>query len=529
MAVDSQSGGSAGHGMSRNYYHGRGGRRAARSGGSGASRGAGTRVTTARVVAAEILAEQRRRSAHARDLLRTSPLMGQLSARDRAFVTRLVLGVVATEGVLDRAIARHLRSNGELEPKVRDCLRVSAYEMLYLGTEPAVAVSQGVSLVKHVNVRASGLANAVLRRIGEEDVPAMRAAVERVQAGTGPDAPSSADEASLAADLALVAGVPVWIVRGALSSYGTAEACVWALAQREPAPIYVAGNLRVQSDEACENMLRSRYFQPERTSLAGAWALGKATHLAKSGLVHEARVLPSDLSAQLVARVATPRPAEEALEVGQGRATKSILMLNNALRLGGEATVVGVDSEQFKCDVARERFALAGWESRTQTYCLDARDLGDLQALPEGLQRSFDVVFVDAPCSGVGTIRRHPEIAWSLRHGDVQGQLKGELPRLQLELLRAAAFRVAPGGSLVYATCSFLPAEDEEVVRAFLREEIGRQFTPAPTWEAPGVAGVGDGAAELLSSCSTPDGFSRLRPSQGAFDQHFCARLVRRG
>lgn len=594
------------------------------------------RLTQARRAALDVLGEQRRRNARARELLRSSESMKKLSARDRAFVTRLVLGVVSTQGTLDAAIANHLRKNRHLEPRVRDALRISTYEMLFLGTEPAVAVSQGVSLVRAVCPRAAGLANAVLRRVAELDVPSMKAALVRVRMGLEPaveadvaeaaggadaagaatvasDAPSAAAAAAAEmakpdvashsdgiadptpSDLALVAGVPSWVAKSVVRQYGVSQACRWALSLRVPAPPFVASNLRVIADQSAQGQLRGRCYAPQATGLVGSWRLQNAAHLATTSLVDEAQILPADLATQLVARIAAPAPGQRVLEVGQGRATKSILMLDAALRLANgdrfagassadsdepsaeasnkpllrpttdpRVSLVGVDVEKFKCKVATERLQSAGWGDCSESVCLDARllaaaDAADAdgagqgedegqaqnrdqskgetgaaesqgQELPASLRAPFDVVLVDAPCSGVGTIRRHPEVAWSLARKSVQ--LKSgdvaELPQLQLALLQAAAHCVRPGGTLVYATCSFLREEDEDVLERFLMEGIGANFVVAPVAEAPAIAGISDDAASWVQDSLTPEGYLRIHPSRRDSDLHFCARLVRR-
>lgn len=582
-------------------------------------------LTQARKAALDVLGEQRRRNARARELLRSSESTKKLSARDRAFVTRLVLGVVSTRGTLDAAIANHLRKNRHLEPRVRDALRISTYEMLFLGTEPAVAVSQGVSLVRAVCPRATGLANAVLRRVAEQDVPSMKAALVRVRMGLEPVAdsdgaegvgakddsaatPGVSDAASSAAaeaaapkpdaapqadgiadptpsDLALVAGVPSWVAKAVARMYGVPQACRWALSLRAPAPPFVASNLRVISDQSAQGRLRGRCYAPQSTGLVGSWRLQNAAHLATTSLVDEAQILPADLATQLVARIAAPAPGQRVLEVGQGRATKSILMLDAALRLAcgdGSAegtastpaaasdepflppsidpgvSLVGVDVEKFKCKVASERLQSAGWGDCSESVCLDARLLamadsdgagegqdrsehqvqdqgegerqGMSQELPASLRVPFDVVLVDAPCSGVGTIRRHPEVAWSLERKSVQlkSGAVAELPRLQLELLQAAAHCVRPGGTLIYATCSFLREEDEDVLERFLSEGIGASFDVAPVAEAPSIAGISDDAASWVQDSLTPEGYLRIHPSRRDSDLHFCARLIRR-
>ncbi|MGO5475744.1 transcription antitermination protein NusB, partial [Parafannyhessea sp. LCP19S3_B1] len=139
------------------------------------------RLAPARRAALRLCAACRQRDARARELLRTSDVMDGLDPRDRALATRLVLGVQRARGLCDAVVDAHL-AHGHLEPRVRDALRMSAFELLYLGTPTQVAVSQGVELAAVASRRARGLANAVLRRIAEGDVPAMEAARGRLRA-----------------------------------------------------------------------------------------------------------------------------------------------------------------------------------------------------------------------------------------------------------------------------------------------------------------------------------------------------------
>ena len=106
------------------------------------------RATEARRRALALLGERRRRDARARDLLRASSELDELSERDRGFAVRLVMGVTAAQGELDRVIESHLRRGAKLEPRVRDALRLAAFDLLYLGARPDVGVNQGVQLVR---------------------------------------------------------------------------------------------------------------------------------------------------------------------------------------------------------------------------------------------------------------------------------------------------------------------------------------------------------------------------------------------
>ena len=425
------------------------------------------RATAARRCALALLGERRRRDARARDLLRGSEALSGLPERDRAFATRLVLGATAAEGALDRAVDAHLRRGARLEPRVRDALRLAAFELLYLGERSDVAVSQGVELVRGVAPRAAGLANAVLRRVAESD----------------------------ASDLALVGALPEWLCERALASLGPADASVWAMGALGPAGAWVAANRARLSLREAETLLAKAGCDPVAGPVAGSFLLGAPARLAPSGLVERVDVLPCDLAAQEAALAAAPEPGSRVLEVGQGRGTKTVLLEGAAVAAGGPCEIVAVELDPRKSALAARRMEAAGVAEHVACVAADGRALGG-DDLPDVLLGTFELVFVDASCTGTGTLARHPEIAWSL-----ESSAPEELAALQGEILSAAAARVAPGGRLVYATCSVLAEEDERVVEAFLASATGAGF-------------------ELVAASRTP-----VRPNT---DTHFHAELRRR-
>ena len=381
------------------------------------------------------------------------------------------MGVTAAEGTLDALIDSHLQKGGaskktRLEPRVRDALRIAVFELVYLGTRPDVAVSQGVELARSVAPRAAGLANAVLRRVAEKDVALVADARARVESG-----------AFETRDLALVGALPEWLAE---------RVGIRALTALAPAAPWVATNdtkgqsLRIILEEAgCE---------PEAGPLPRSYRLGAPSRLAPSGLVERVEVIPCDLAAQEVALACAPAPGERVLEVGQGRGTKTLLLQNAAIAAGGPCEITAVEVFPRKSKLAARRMEAAGLAEHVRCVCADGR------ALPDDLG-TFDLVFLDAPCTGTGTLSRHPEIAWSL-----EPSAPAELSALQAELLASAAAHVAPGGRLVYATCSVLAEENDAVIAAFLASPSGTGF-------------------ELVRSC--------LTEVPGGSDTHFHAHLRR--
>lgn len=459
-------------------------------------------ATRERVLALRLLREQRTRSARARDLLRASGDVSALQPRERGFVTRLVLGVVRTSGTLDAAIDAHLRHGAHLEPRVRDALRLAAYELLFLGTPARVAVSQGVELSRRANRRTAGLANAVLRRVAEEEVPRMAQARRRAESGCAG-----------VVDLALVGGLPRWLVGRLGEALPEGELARLVLSLDDPAPAYVAANLAKGDGARAERLMAESGLAYQAAGLPVSYLVNDGGGLARSGLVGSADLVPADLGAQAVALASAVAPGSRVLEVGQGRGTKSILLENAALSKGGRCEIRGVESEGFKVSLARRRMGPAALGGSVSSYELDARLLGTDDA-PADLSGPFDLAFVDAPCSGTGTMRRHPEIPWSLEEGAVAEG--GGLPRLQLQILSAAARCVRPGGRLAYSTCSVLREEDEGVVRSFLASEEGSRFEAVRLEDAPVGTITGQGFLRTLSLDPPADG-------------HFLAMLRRVG
>lgn len=479
-------------------------------------------VAPARSVALAILSRARRRGAYARELLRSAPEMTRLSLKGRGLTSRLVLGTMATSGMLDSILDGYLKKPRSLEPRVRDALRISTFEALYLSTAAQVVVSQGVELVRSVAPRASGLANAVLRKVLAEGRPLVAEARSRVAAA----AAMGASDVS-AADLAFTAGMPRWLAEAVLSSLGPVRAASAAVSQLEPAPMWVAVNSAVCDDERAKRRLKEVGAGPVPIVLPGSFLLEHPAALSGSGLVGSVDVVVSDLGSQMVSRIGAPLPGTALLEVGQGRATKTILLENAAMSLGGAASIVAVDLSESKVCIARERVG-HGWEADVVSLAYDARAL-DATDLPAELDRTFDTVFCDVPCSGTGTMRRHPEIPWSLKEANLDPANPDGLPALQLQILTAASRRCAVGGTVVYATCSILEEENAGVVRRFLESDAGHGFELVPALEAPGVQGAPEPFQELVAERIGPSGVFSSSPVPDGPDGHFAARLVRRG
>lgn len=446
-------------------------------------------ASPARQAALRVTSIVRARDAFAQELIRKYIDSSRMSREDRAFATRLTLGVVSSYGTLDDVINRCLDRVSDINDDVRDALRISTYEIIFLKKEPHAAVSQGVELVKTIAPKASGLANAVLRRIADK--------AHKFPFGD----PRTDIEA-----FARLHAFPEWLAKRALLDLGPEATRDYLAGSNEPAPLFVAINAAKADESEVVETIVAAHGDPVAVSvngedIPGCYCLsegrvlfdGRVRHMIQTG-----QLLVSDASSQQIARlVLTEEKPASLLEVGAGRGTKTVLIQSDAQRRYGSQIdeYVTVDNLEFKTNITAERAEEYGIHV-SESITGDATVLDDVVG-----ERAFDVVFIDAPCSGLGTLRRHPEIRWRLNPEKID-----EFAKTGLALLKSASTHVAPGGSIVFSTCTITRAENIDVVKAFLASDEGASFALAPIGGAP---------------CFNP----ALKP--GSPDAHFAVRLVK--
>lgn len=441
----------------------RDGRPPRRDDGARAKRPNSHHATSARELALSALHQLRERDAFAQDIIAKTIDKSRLSREDRAFATRLVLGVTSTRGTLEDVIDGCMDSPDDAAPAVRDALALSAYEIIFLQKSPHAAVDQGVELVKTVAPRAGGLANAVLRRVVR--------AREHFPFG---------DPRTDIAAYARLHGFPVWLAERLIAELGPEGARDFMVASNEPAPVFVSVNAVKASEDEVVSVLAAAHGDPTPVTVAGRPVPG--CYRVSSGvplldgrvrrMFSQGLLLVSDATSQAVASLVVGDEAPASfLEIGAGRATKTILDQSCAYRRFGRqiSDYVTVDVHAFKTRLLQERAELYG-VTVTEPIIGDATDLDALVG-----ERTFDCVFIDAPCSGLGTLRRHADIRWRLRPETID-----ESADLDAHLLASAAAHVAPGGILAYATCTITHEENADAVDQFLATELGSAFEVIP-------------------------------------------------
>lgn len=448
-------------------------------------------VSPARKAALQVGRFLRERDAFAQDLISKHIDASRMSREDRAFATRLVLGVVSARGTLDEIIDRSLRSPDDVQDDVRDALRIGVYEMYFLDKSPHAAVDQCVELVRTFAPKACGLANAVLRKASS----------------LKDEFPFGNPQADLEA-FARQYAFPVWLAKRLVADLGLDAASEFMEASNEPAPLFAAVNAARAADEEVRAELEAAHGDPQPVEIDGRTIPGcyrvSSGRVLQDGrikrMLNQGKLFVSDAASQEVARLVLPATLPQSfLEIGAGRGTKTLLLQSGALRVYGRQMpgYVTVDNHDFKTRLLRERAEAFGIQV-AETRTADATELDE--AFPG---RLFDVVFVDAPCSGLGTLRRHPEIRWRLN-----GDTIDKMADAGLALLKSAASHVAMGGTLAFATCTVTHVENNGVVMRFLESPEGASFALAP------LEGKGCFATRLRS---------------GSPDAHFAVKMVRTG
>jgi 16S rRNA (cytosine967-C5)-methyltransferase len=419
--------------------------------------------------------------------------------RDRGLVAEIVTGTLRWRGALDFLIAHFARRPlAQLDAQVVDILRLSLYQILHLDRVPAAAVvDDAVDLTRRAGKRsAAGFVNAVLRTAsrgrGHLPLPAPPAGVEHPVEG-------SAEWTSALDYLSITQSHPRWLAARWLARWGYAAAEAWVRFDNQPAPLALRVNTLNTTVDEVAGRLAEAGVEVEPARYAPDALVVTAGNPLRTSLATAGLFAVQDEASQLVAHFAAPAPGTRVLDACAAPGGKTIVLVN---LMQGRGLLVAADRRPRRIELLRRTLGGAGLGS------VPVAQIDLLRPLPFG--RAFDQVFVDAPCSGLGTIRRDPDIRWR--------RTEEELPALaerQLRMLMHAADAVAPGGVLTYATCSSEPEEDEGVVDAFLaaRPDFSSD-TPHAT--APGVAAVINGRGHL-----------RTWPHEHGLEAFFAARLRR--
>jgi 16S rRNA (cytosine967-C5)-methyltransferase len=430
-------------------------------------------VTAARWAALEILQEVARGrrldlafGAHTRDL----------SPQDRRWVHELVFGVSRLRGRLDHLLELHVHTGlAGLSDPLPDLLRSGAYQLLYMGSVPPyAAVSQAVQQARALGKHAAApLVNAVLRRLGEAGDAH----------GQFPDA--RADPLGF---LSSWGSHPRWLVERWLSRWSPDEVARLVELDNQPPPLVVVP-LALTPEAAVDRLAQAGF--PARVVGRGTGAVELSAGAQPGEVLSVIEAAVQDAGAALVPVYADPPAGSRVADLCAAPGGKTLALTRTA------SYVFAADRSPARLRLLRENLRRTGRHAGVVAARAEAPPL-----------RSMDFVLLDVPCTGTGTLRRHPDARWRLTPGDV-----GKLAAVQAAMLDAAAGIVPTGGLLVYSTCTLEPEENKQQIAGFQARHPEFRLEPGGALE-PGLL---DGA------------FLDVLPHRTGFDGAFAARMRRAG
>jgi 16S rRNA (cytosine967-C5)-methyltransferase len=363
--------------------------------------------------------------------------------RDRALAAEISTGVQRWRAALDHIIARTAkRSVARIDPEVLEILRLGAYQLLHLTRVPASAVvDDAVDLVRRSRKRsASGFVNAVLRSISR-----------RRHSLDLPPRPADPTDGGVALDyLTVTLSHPRWLVERWYQRYGFEATERWLQFNNEAARLTLRANrLRVTREELAARLqvegivVRNALFAPDGVIVE---------HGRPLAIENEGLFVVQDEASQLITLLAGRHPGARVLDTCASPGGKTTAL---SAAMDGRGLLVACDVRSRRIELLRRTVAAAG----APNVRIVQADL--MSVLP--FSQPFDCVLVDAPCSGLGILRRDPDIRWRRQEDDLP-----TLAAAQLVMLQHAAAAVRRGGRLVYATCSSEPEENEAIAAAFL-------------------------------------------------------------
>ncbi len=426
-------------------------------------------MTTARSVAVETVRRVTDEDAYSTRVLPALLERSRLAPRDRALATELALGTLRHIPGLDRAIGqRASRSVARMSPGARAALRLGAYQLLFMRIPRHAAVSESVDLA---TPRERGFVNAILRKIADDP----------------PSPPAGATDE----DIFIRTGMSPWAVRELRRILGDGEAEVAAEAFGERGLLSLRTNTCKTTVDAFVRGLRASGHTPRPARLHPDCVLLDGGDPSRLRGFAQGWFAVQDQASAFVVGALDPQPGDRVLDVCAGPGGKAAHV----------ACMVGESGTVIAADVRPERAALV--KSTAERLDVAVRVVAQDATRPS-VDALFDRVLVDAPCSGIGSARRRPELLWRPRRGDLSS-----LARLQVAIASAAADRLRPSGRLIYSVCTFPRAETDAACDALVRHR--------PELEPVEIEGP-DGAATRV----------RLWPHRHGSDGMFVAAFRKR-
>ncbi|OMD93263.1 16S rRNA (cytosine(967)-C(5))-methyltransferase [Paenibacillus odorifer] len=376
-------------------------------------------------------------------LLNSSLQKATLSKEDAGLVTELVYGSISRMNTLDYVLEGFVSKGiAKLQPWVRNLLRLSLYQIMYLDRIPShAAVNEAVNIAKKKGHQGiSGMVNGVLRSV--------------LRAGDLPVLPEGLSQAQR---ISILYSHPLWLVERWITEYGVDTAEAICASNNEPPAVSVRANTTMISREALLNQMIEQGLQASASEVSPYGIVVKGGgNLALTSWYRDGYLSVQDESSMLVAEAVAPEPGMRVLDCCAAPGGKTAHM---GELMKDEGSIYANDLHLHKAKLISDQAERLGLDC-VSTGSADALELEHTLE-----HQSFDRILLDAPCSGLGVIRRKPDLKWRKQPEDV-----ASVASLQRELLQSVSKLLKPGGILVYSTCTTEQAENSEVVADFLKQ-----------------------------------------------------------
>lgn len=441
---------------------------------------------SSRYLAIEVLEKIELEDAYSNLLLREVIDNYELSKEEANLLTELVYGVLQRKMTLDYQLDPFLKKQKKLAHWVRQLLRISLYQMEYLDRIPDHAIiNEAANIARDKGHRGIvGLVNGVLRNIQRKGVR------------------QPSDLQPINKRLSIQYSLPQWLIDKFIRQLGEKEAEELAASFSERPKLSLRVNLNKISREDVIDELNSEGFEASESKISPYGIIVKKGVPINSRLFKEGYLVVQDESSMLVAPALNIKPDHHVLDACAAPGGKTMHIATNFLDKAKGGKVVALDVHDHKINLIKANAKRLGVEEVVEAKRLDARKI-----LKEFKIETFDRILIDAPCSGLGLMRRRPEIRYNKTKEDILS-----LQKLQLEILNEASKALKPGGELVYSTCTITQEENQEVINQFL--EKNTQFSRAEVEVPEGELKVSeDGTLTIYPHQYETDGFfiSRLK------------------
>lgn len=412
--------------------------------------------------------------------------------RDRALAGEIATGTLRWQAAFDHVISTFTsRALSKFDREVLVIVRLTMFQLVHLDRVPAsAAVNDAVSLTRKAGKKsAAPLVNALLRRISRE----------RDRLPLPPTANPAVEREAALDYLSVTLSHPRWLAARWLDRYGFEAAEKWARFDNAPAALTLRANRLKTTREELSDALRNAGVDTIPTRIAPDGLIVQRGNPLRTPLAGTGTFVVQEEASQLVRLMTQVEPGEIVLDACASPGGKTTAM---AADMKDTGLIVASDVRDRRIELLRHTVAASG---ATNVRVVQADGSRQLPFAPV-----FDCVLVDAPCSGLGTLRRDPDLKWRRTESDFPA-----LQALQRSMLREAAAVLKPGGRLVYSTCSSEPEENEDLVREFVAETGWRVVSPS-------------GLPPAVETLINEEGFLRTYPFRDEVEAFFAAVLRRR-